>query len=136
MPPPFTKNDLLMPQARIDEITDALKNDVVTDPIAVVIAEQKQKVDSYTGKYAIGDEWYRSLVRPLVIYELYATGSIGSMPDAVKDAYAAKIKELELIRDGKHPDLPHDDPLPSEVRPPSADWSSNTRLRLPSDEND
>jgi hypothetical protein len=136
MPPPFTKNDLLMPQTRIDEITDALQNALMTDPIAVVIAEQKQKVDSYTGKYAIGDEWYRSLVRPLVVYELYATGSIGSMPDAVKDAYAAKIKELELIRDGKHPDLAHDDPLPSEVRPSLANWSSNTKLKLPSDEND
>ncbi len=136
MPPPFTKNDLLMPQTRIDEITDALQNALMTDPIAVVIVEQKQKVESYTAKYAIGDDWFRSMLRALVVYELYATGSIGSMPDAVKEAYAAKIKELELIRDGKHPDLAHDDPMPSEVRPPSADWSSNTRLRLPSDEND
>lgn len=132
--PTFTKNDLLMPQVRIDEITDSLKNDSVTDPIAVVIAEQKQRVDSYIGATGvaatIGDEWYRSLVRPLVVYELYATGSIGTMPEAVKNAYDAKIKELELIRDGKHPDLLSAPPASS------AGWGSGSKLSLPSDSND
>jgi hypothetical protein len=132
--PTFLKSDLLIPQDRITQITDALKNDTVPDPMTVVITEQKRKVDNLTAKYTIDDDWYRSLVRPLVMYHLYASGSIGAMPKEVAEAYEKVNAELAAINKGEHPGLAQDDPLPSEARPSTAGWGSNTKLKLPSDD--
>lgn len=125
--PTIVASDLLISDTRITQITNALRNTTITDPISVEITRQIDKVDSYTSQYVLAANRYKRLVRALVMYELYATGSLGTPPADIKPAYEAAMKELEDIRDGKFDDLELADPADTGVGE-GGNWGSETKI--------
>jgi hypothetical protein len=117
----FVKTDLLVSQARIDQITSALANATQTDPITAMIAEEMARVDNLTNKL-LDDASYKRLVRALVMWKLFATGSIGPMPDEIKHGYEEALKELNDIRDRKQAN-------PALVGSPSGQWGSTDKVK-------
>lgn len=132
MPLPFLKTDLLISQTRIDQITSALANSAQPDPIAVIITEEQRKVDTWRGQHDLDDDSYKRLMRALVMYKLFATGSIGPMPEEVKGAYEDAMDELSDIRDGKL-QLVTDTTPPSGVDVPAAKQGGATKVKARSD---
>lgn len=97
-------DDLLLPAAELTRITSALANTTQTDPIATILAEAEQTVQSYTTQYEIGDDWYARLVRPIALHALYSNIE-GGPTKAIQSAYDKAYAELRDIRDGKFPGL-------------------------------
>lgn len=98
--PTIRETDLLLSQKALDDLRKSRENRGLAQPIEDVIAAAASLVGDYTAAYDLpGDRWLR-LVRPIAVYNLMSfPGS--SVPDAVKADWAAAIKELEAIRDGK-----------------------------------
>lgn len=97
-------DDLLLPSAELTRLTTALANTTQTDPIATVLSESEQTVQSYTAQYEIGDDWYARLVRPIALHALYSNLE-GGPTKAIQSAYDHAMTELRDIRDGKFPGL-------------------------------
>jgi hypothetical protein len=124
----FTKDDLLITATEQAGITSALANSTIADPISAAIAQAVVQVTSYTGRFVVPDEWLKKLVRALVLHDLYA--QFQEVPKNRTDAYAAALKELEAIRDGKFETLEEAEPQPGTLATGDGDFGSETRMAM------
>jgi hypothetical protein len=124
----FTETDLLadISQEELDGIGKELVELGGENPIEATIAEQVQKVEDYTLRWAVPELRLKRLTRPLVLWELYKR--LGAIPDKRQTAYDEAMKELKEIRDGKFPDLAIQDPAPDGSPGSTAAWGSECQL--------
>lgn len=124
----FIEKDLLadISKRELDGIAKKLVELGDPDPITTTIAEQLQKVDDFTRRYALPVDREKRLVRALVLFELYSR--LGPIPAKRETKHDQAMKELREIRDGKFPDLPLKDPLPTDVNPQTGNWGSGKKF--------
>lgn len=125
---PLTRDQLGLPEKVLLELTDALANAGFTDPYPSACEEAAATVARYTSAYTLAAADLQRLERPLVIYDLYS--HLGSVSDAVKDAYEKTMAELRDIRDGKFPGLTD---ASGSSTPSTGAWGSRTKLSFPGD---
>lgn len=121
----FTESDLLLSDQVLVQVSEALVNSGIADPITRAIAEQVQKVADYTLRYTIPEARQKRLVRPLVIHQLHSL--LGQVSSAMQTEYDAAMKELEGIRDGKFGDLSLNESAVGLASAPAA-WGSETKI--------
>lgn len=126
--PKYTEADLALTQDKLTQLTRAMANRGISDPVLIFINEAVQTVSDYTAAYVLADDRWKRLMRPLALCKIYQ--SIGELPEAVKKAYDDAMKELEQIRDGKFPNLPPADPPLVEITSQSGAWGSGTKISL------
>lgn len=97
-------HDLLLPEAELVQLTEAMANANATVPLDTLIAEALQTVADFTAAYEITAERQTRLARALVIHRAYSL--IGTIPENHQTAYDAAMAELKDIRDGKFSTLP------------------------------
>jgi hypothetical protein len=127
----LTAIDLLLPDDELTQITGALENLGIADPISQKCAEVAELFAQYTARYVIGDENAKRLQRPLIIYELYAL--IGAATETIAASKDAALQELRDIRDGKFPNLELAEEQPSSPAGRAA-WGSKIKIAFPGDE--
>ena len=125
---PLERDQLGLPEKVLLELTDALANAGYTDPYPSACAEAAATVTRYTSAYSLAAADLQRLERALVLYDLYS--HLGSVSDAVKDAYEKAMSELKDIRDGKFPGLASSD---SSSSGSTGAWGSRTKLTFPGD---
>jgi hypothetical protein len=126
--PKFSEADLALTQDKLSQITRALANRGIADPVQIFVDDAVQMVSDYTAAYALAADRWRRLMRPIALCKIYQ--SIGELPDAVKKAYDDAVRELEEIRDGKFHNLtPADVPL-VEIATQPASWGSQTKISM------
>ena len=125
----FLRSDLLVDilPPELDAIEEAARREGDPDRIANTIAEQSGKVDDYTRRYVLTDERQKRLIRTLCLYELSILDE--SIAEVRQTKYAATMKELEGIRDGKFPDLPLADPVPANLNDARGSFGSSPRYQ-------
>lgn len=124
----FTEQDLVpdISQEELDGIAKELVTPGDPTPIATAIAEQTQKVEDFTLRWAVPELRVKRLTRPLVLWFLYKR--LGSIPDKRQTDYDEAMKELREIRDGKFPDLAIEDPAPAGSPGSTATWGSEEKI--------
>ncbi len=98
----FTRADLLtdISDKELTALTTKLIADgEPSDKVERTIAEQAARVERYIALYELAADHWRSLVRPLVLLEIYKR--LAAPPDKRVDAEKSAMRELEGIRDGK-----------------------------------
>ncbi len=124
----FTEEDLLVDisQEELDGIAKELVSEGEPEPIATTIAEQVQKVEDYTARFAVPELRYKRLVRALVLFELYSR--LVEIPQKRETKHREAMQELHDIRDGKFPDLMLEEPSPAGVPSGQGNWGSKAKL--------
>jgi hypothetical protein len=125
---PLSRDLLGLPEKVLLELQDALANAGYVDPFPTACTEAAATVTRYTSAYTLAAADLQRLERPLVIYDLYS--HLGTVPEAVKDAYEKTMAELRDIRDGKFPGLEAAD---EESSGSTGAWGSRTKLTFPGD---
>ena len=98
----FTRADLLtdISDKELTALTTKLIADgEPSDKVERTVDEQAARVERYIALYELTADHWRSLVRPLVLLELYKR--LSTPPEKRVEAVKAVIRELEGIRDGK-----------------------------------
>ncbi len=111
----FQRAHLLISDAEQNSLTSALASAAQPDPIPAVIAEQVARVEAMTSAWQVPEAWLQSLVRALILYQLYCRLGPGQVPTNIQTAYAEAQKDLADIRDGRYRNLA----IPGAV-PPNA----------------
>ena len=124
----LTRDQLGLPEKVLLELQDALANAGYVDPFPTACAEAAATVARYTSAYTLAAADLQRLERALVLYDLYS--HVGSVSDAIKDAYEKTMAELRDIRDGKFPGLAD---ASGETTPSTGSWGSRTKLTFPGD---
>lgn len=120
----FTVNDLLLTPDRAGQLTKALSNLGIADPLQYLCDEAAADVARLITGYAVDEAAVRGFVRSLALYRAY--GYAGPVPRDVEGAYKEAMKELEAIASGKRPNLTRADE--DEENPPSGGWGSETKV--------
>jgi hypothetical protein len=97
------------------------------DPVETTIVEQQAKLERYIHFYVVDDDWQKTLLRALVLWEIYKR--LGSIPAKRQTAYDEAMKTLREIRDGKFKTLPLRDPVPTDVSAGRGASGSETRYQ-------
>lgn len=121
----MTVHDLLIPDAELSQLTTALANAGVVQPLDDIVAWAAQVVADHTIGYTLSTIRIQGFVRDLTIWRAYTLA--GAVSENQTKAYEAAMRELRDIRDGKFP-LP-----PATVATPPANagnWGSHTKLCL------
>lgn len=95
-------------------------------PIDSTITEQKEKMERFIHLYEVDDNWQKSLLRALVLWELYKR--LGSIPEKRQKAYDEAMKTLREIRDGKFKTLPLRDPEPDDISAGHGRYGGETKI--------
>lgn len=127
---PLTKTDLLLKDDELAQLTEALENLGIADPITQKAAEVAQLFTQYTARYVVGVENAKRLQRPIIIYELYAL--LGAATATITASKDAALQELRDIRDGKFANLELAAEQPDNVAGHGA-WGSKAPLTFPGD---
>jgi hypothetical protein len=101
----FERSDLLINDAEQNSLTSALASVAQPDPIGPVILEKVDRVAAMTSACRVPAGWLKSLVRALVLYDLYSRLGPGRLPDNVREAYTEAQKDLTDLRDGRYRNL-------------------------------
>lgn len=118
----FTKNDLLLTDARMGQLEAALANTGVPDPLQAVIDEAVAEVTARLYGYSVSDLVQRAWIRAIALYRAWA--ATGSIPEEVKAQYEQVQKELVAIGSGERPNLPRVE-TPQLYEPPQSAWGSD-----------
>lgn len=121
----MTVHDLLIPDAELSQLTTALANAGVVQPLDDIVAWAAQVVADYTIGYTLSTIRVQGFTRDLTIWRAYTLA--GAVSENQQKAYDASMKQLEAIQAGKT-QLP-----PATVAtPPSStgNWGSNTKICL------
>jgi len=102
----FTDNDLLLSADRAAQLTRALANIGVADPLQYLCDEAAADVARLTTGYVIDANALRGFIRSLALFRIY--GYAGPVPKDIQAAYDSAKAELEAIAGGKRPNLPRD----------------------------
>ena len=100
----FVDTDLLLSPDRQAQLTKALSNLNVADPLQYLCDEAAAEVARLTTGYVLDDLSLRGLTRALALYKVYSYA--GPVPKDVQTNYDAADKELQAIAGGKRPNLP------------------------------
>lgn len=99
----MTPTDLLLTDERSGQLTAALANVGVEDPLQMCIDEAEAEVARYTTGYTLEEASVASLVRDLALGKAYAL--CGPMPADIKTRYDNARDELIAISKGERPNL-------------------------------
>lgn len=100
----FSTNDLLLSADRSAQLTKALANLGVADPLLYICEEAAADVARMTTGYVLDEASMRNFVRSLALFRIYAKA--GPVPEDVQRDYDSALKELEAIAKGERPNLP------------------------------
>lgn len=128
---PFTPDQLLFTATKQAQLTAALANTGVEDPLQLCCEEAEADVARLTTGYTIAQESLDGWIRAVALWKAYTLAETG-VPDAVQKSYDAAMAELRDIAAGKRPNLPRTD---AEEDPSSSvgTWGSRTKLTFPGD---
>lgn len=99
----FTADQLLLTASRKAEITAALANSGVADPVGSCVTEAIAEVARFTSGYVWTDDALAGFIRPLALFKLYSL--IGPAPKDLAKAYTDTMTELVAISKGERPNL-------------------------------
>ena len=119
----FTKFDLLLDAAKMAQLTRALSNLNVADPLQYLCDEAGADVARRTAGYVLDALSLRNFNRSLALYRAYSNA--GPVPPDVQKNYDAADKELEAIAKGERPNLPR---KTDGAAAPTGKWGSKTNV--------
>ncbi len=125
---PFTASDLLLTEDRKAQLTAALANLGVADPLGKLIGEAVADVARLTRGYAVDEQSVNGWVRVLALERAFLAAELGVPKDITEAAKAAR-EELAAIARGDRPNLPLTE---ASVTPPvnAGTWGSGTKIEL------
>jgi phage gp36-like protein len=100
----FTQNDLLLTDARLAQLTAALANIAVTNPLQVAIDEAIATVARLTAGYVVAVGVLNSWTRSVALYKAWLIA--GAVPEDIRKDYELVMKELQAIAAGDQANLP------------------------------
>lgn len=123
------KSLLLLSPDRAAQLTKALSNLGVADPLQTMCDEATADVARMTTGYVLDPLSLQQMTRSLALYRAYAKA--GPVPKDVKQDFDAAMKELEAIAEGKRPNLPKIASSPAS--PNAGAWGSGRHIsgRIP-----
>lgn len=124
----FTVQDLLLTEERKTQLTSALANLGVVDPLGKVITEAAADVARYIRGYVVADDSQNGWIRVIALEKAYLAGELG-VPEDIASAAKAAREELAAIARGDRPNLPRED-LGATPDPNAGAWGSATKLTL------
>lgn len=124
----MTTDDLLLTEERHAQLTAALENLGVADPLAALLAEAEADVARYTRGYEIGQSSLDSWARALTLYKAFLAAEAG-IPKDIEAAYKDALTELTAIAKGERPNLVKEQATPAATVGIGG-WGSATRLTL------
>lgn len=127
----FAPADLLLTDEVQGELTQALTNAGMVQPLEQCIAEAQAVVTDYTAAYSIADDRERGWVRAIALWKAFTISGQGKVADAYQKSYDLAMEELKDVRDGKFALAPSAvAPEPEQV----GTWGGTTRISLRTDE--
>ena len=124
----FAVRDLLLTDGRQAQLTEALANLGVDDPLTVLIAEAQAEVTRLIRGYDIDDASVNSWVRVLTLEKAFTAGELG-VPEDIAAAAKAAREELQAIAAGKRPNLPLTE-APATPGLGAGNWGSADKVTL------
>jgi hypothetical protein len=121
----FTKYDLLLTPAKMTQLTTALANLNVADPLQYLCDEAAADVARFTAGYVLDANSVRNFTRSLGLYRVYSLA--GPVPMDVQKDYDSALLELQAIAEGKRPNLPRAE---TGDNPPSGKWGSKPVIKM------
>lgn len=100
----FAESNLLLTEKKLTQLTAALANTGVDDPLATCIAEATADVARLTAGFILDEASTNGFIRALALFKAYSL--CGSVPDDVDKQYDNAMKELNSIARGERPNLP------------------------------
>jgi hypothetical protein len=125
---PFTSQDLLLTEERKTQLTAALANLGVADPLAKVIGEAVSEVSEMTRGYVIAESRTNGWTRILSLEKAYLAAELG-VPEDISNSADAVRKELAAIASGNRPNLPLTE-APEVPSTGSGKWGGDTKIGL------
>ena len=101
----FTKDQLLLSDAKQAQLAAALSNVDQADPLQFLCDEAAADVARLTTGYVLDANSLSSMTRALALYRIYSIANVPA-PKDVADNYKSATTELEAIASGKRPNLP------------------------------
>jgi len=120
----FDKSQLLLTDEKSVQLTTALANLDVADPLQQVCDEAAAVVTRMMASYALTDAQVAGFIRAIALFEAYRVANIPA-PDDVSTANDAAMKELTAIASGERPNLPK--VADSDLTPGAGSWGSNDK---------
>jgi len=124
----MTTADLLLTEERQAQLTAALENLGVADPLAVLLAEAQADVARYTRGYDLDQASLDSWTRALTLYKAFLAAEAG-IPKDIEAAYKDALAELTAIARGERPNLVKEQATPAATVGVGG-WGSATRITL------
>lgn len=125
---PFTVDKLLLTETRKSQLTVALANLGVADPLGSLISEAVSEVNRFTAGYVIDENSLNGWIRTITLYKAYTVAELG-VPEDLTKAFEVAMKELSDIAAGKRPNLPTT-PVDEETPSPTGGWGSETKITI------
>ena len=125
---PCSASDLLLTEDRKAQLTAALANLGVADPLGKLIGEAVADVARLTRGYVVDEQSVNGWVRVLALERAFLAAELGVPKDIMEAAKAAR-EELAAIARGDRPNLPLAE---ASVTPPvnAGVWGSNERIAI------
>jgi hypothetical protein len=125
---PFTVQDLLLTEERKTQLTAALANLGVADPLGKIVGEASADVARLTRGYVIEESSVNGWIRVLALERAYLVAELGVPEDMATAADAAR-EELAAIASGRRPNLQLA-AAPSTAPVSSGSWGSSPKVPI------
>lgn len=125
---PFTVQDLLLTEERKTQLTAALANLGVADPLGKIVGEASADVVRLTRGYVIEEASVNGWIRVLALERAYLVAELGVPEDMATAADAAR-EELAAIASGRRPNLQLAS-APPTAPVSSGSWGSNSKVAI------
>lgn len=128
----MTVTDLLLTDDRQEQLTAALANTGIAEPLVLCLTEAAADVARFTAGYVIAQSSLNGWTRALALWKAFTLAELG-VPEDVQKAYEAAMDELTAIAKGERPNIPQ---TPVTTPPASAGaWGSRDKLPTRSSNN-
>jgi hypothetical protein len=121
----MTIDQLLLSADRSAQLTAALSNLGVEDPLGTCLAEASSDVARLTAGYVIDESSTNGWIRALTLYKAY--GLVGPVPTDIKLQCDEVVKELTAIAKGERPNLER---AQAGTNPTAGAWGGEERLKM------
>lgn len=98
----FSKSKLLLTADREAQLTAALANATVTDPLTTICAEQEARITLALGEYTVATALQESIIRAFALHHAYSLAE-GSIPADIAALYEDAQKQLAAIQAASDP---------------------------------
>lgn len=119
----MTTADLLLDGERLDQLTAALTNAGVTEPLPRCIAEAEAEVGLYITGYTIPQLVRDGWTRALALQRAYQI--LGQVPPDVKAGADGALAELKAVAEGKRPGYPRTE---AGTNPATGAWGGESKF--------